>query len=336
MKSLSQLRISKSQVATISLLLGIGLLAILLWRIGFHALVRDLRRAGPCVFWIVLLSGIRYLLRSVGWATSFLPGEKHRILNLLGLQIAGDALAYVSLAGPFLGEPLKAALIRDVDFSDSLGSTLLENFIYTLTAFALSLSGIVVLLLLPFTGKALSDVVCVAALAGAFVAMCALIRWQRVALPRILSWLGKKTGGRWQHLRERLETIAARMDIVNTRRPAALWIIFLLAVVAQALMLAEVVLVLRPLGVAVSLSSLLIIESATKLAKAAFFFVPGRVGADEGSSAGVVALLGMGSAVGLTLSLLRRVRALVWALLGMAYLACHAGRARAQSVHCKA
>lgn len=326
----TQWRVSKKWITTTSFIVGVLLLGVLLWQIGLTTLIRDLTQAGPSLFWIVLLSGFRYLLRSIGWAAVFMPEEQRRRSALFGVQVAGDALAYVSLAGPFLGEPLKAALLQDVDISDSLGSTLLENFVYTLTACAVILSGLVMLILLPFTGKD-CDTVATPILLCSLLAVCVLIRWQHTALSLILSWIGGKTGRRWRRLGERLEVIVGRMEQVNARRPFALWTIFLFAILAQSLLLAEVALVLWPLGVSLSLASLLIIESATKLAEAAFFFIPGRVGADEGSSAATVALLGMGPSVGLILSLLRRFGAIVWALVGLGYMAYHTGRVRTQS-----
>lgn len=331
MRKPAHLRLSKTWISTVSFVLGSLLLLFLVWRIGIDALARDLKHAGPYVFWIMVLSGLRYYLRTVGWAAAYMPDEQHRRSGLFGLQLAGDALAYLSSAGPFLGEPLKATLVRDVDTSDSLGSTLLDNFIYTLTAFAVTLSGLVVLAVLPFIGKAHANAIAIGALLCSLLAVSAFIGWQRVALPKALSWLGGKTGHRWQQLRERLEAIAARMERINTQRPFALWTIFLLAVVAQILILAEVALALRPSEVSFSFASLLVIEGATKLVKALFFFIPGRVGADEGSSAAIVSLLGMGPATGLILSVIRRVRAILWAFVGLGYLAYHAGRIRAQS-----
>lgn len=331
MKRPTQWKLSNRSFATISFSMGVVLLGVLLCRIGLAALLRDLREAGPYVFWIFLVSGLRYILRSIGWAAAFLPGEQQGTSGLLGRQLAGDALAYVSLAGPFLGEPLKAGLVRDVDFDASLGSTMLENFIYTLTALALSVSGIVLLVFVPFANESRANILAVAVLLASFLAVLAVIVWKRFTLPKVLSWIGRKTGTRWRQLRDRLETIAARMDQVKEQRPLALYIIFLLAITAQLLMLVEVALVLWPLGISFSVASLLVIESATKLAKTAFFFIPGRVGADEGSSAGIVSLLGMGPSIGITISLLRRLRALLWTLVGLAFLAYHTLRVRSDS-----
>ena len=308
-------------VTTVSFVLGLLMLGALVYRIGLHALLHDIRQTGAFIFLVVAVGGLRMFLRSLGWASTFLPGERRSASAMFGRQVAGDALGYVSLAGPFLAEPLKAALVKDVDFKESLGSTLLENFVYTLVALVLSLSGICVLVYVRVVGAVHADVVGVAVTSVALIALGMFLANERVTLPAILGWLGTHRGSRWQSFRERLAIIAARMERVKEQRPLALWMIFALAILSQALMLLEIALVMWPLRIGVSLASLLIIESTTKLAKTAFFFIPARVGADEGTSTGIVALLGMSSSIGLTLAVVRRIRAVVWTVVGLAYLA---------------
>jgi hypothetical protein len=308
-------------LTSISFVLGLMMLGALVYHIGVRLLWRDIRQTGAYIFLVVAVGGLRMFLRSLGWAATFLRDERRPASAMFGRQVAGDALGYVSLAGPFLAEPLKAALVKDVDFKESLGSTLLENFVYTLVALALSISGIGMLVYARTIGAAYASLFAFACACVAFVALAIFLANERVTLPAILGWLGRRSGSRWQVFRERLTIIATRIERVKLERPLALWIVFGLAAISQGLMLLEVALVFWPLRIPVSLASLLIIESTTKLAKSAFFFIPGRVGADEGTSTGIVALLGMSSSVGLTLAVVRRIRAVVWTAVGLGYLA---------------
>jgi hypothetical protein len=138
--------------------------------------------------------------------------------------------------------------------------------------------------------------------------------WQHV---RHISWLSSPTLG------EHLALIEGRMHRLRAESPGALWLIFLLSFVNQGLALLEIYAVALPLGVTLRFSSVLVMEAFTKLAKALFFFVPARIGADEGSSAGIFALLGLAPAAGVTLALARRLRAIFWSAVGLAFLLAH-------------
>jgi hypothetical protein len=82
---------------------------------------------------------------------------------------------------------------------------------------------------------------------------------------------------------------------------------------------AEVLIVLAAIGVKIGLLQLLATEGATRIAKILTFYIPGRVGADEASGAGSFVLFGMDGAAGLTLAIARRLQALVWVALGLAW-----------------
>jgi hypothetical protein len=58
-----------------------------------------------------------------------------------------------------------------------------------------------------------------------------------------------------------------------------------------------------------------------RLINVAFKFVPLRLGVDEAGSGLLAQILGYGSAVGVTLALVRKVRMLVWTGVGVIFLA---------------
>jgi hypothetical protein len=110
------------------------------------------------------------------------------------------------------------------------------------------------------------------------------------------------------------------MHRLSAERPTALWTIFLLSLATQGLALLEVYAIILPLGITPRFSGVVMMEAFTKLAKAIFFFIPARIGADEGSSAGVFALMGLAPTAGITLAFARRLRALFWSAIGLLYL----------------
>ena len=60
------------------------------------------------------------------------------------------------------------------------------------------------------------------------------------------------------------------------------------------------------------------IEGSAKLVAFVFFFVPAQLGATEGSNALIFPIIGLPIAAGVTLALVRRVRSLCIAAIGIA------------------
>jgi hypothetical protein len=271
---------------------------------------------------ILVLSGIRYVISTFALAAAFFPDERQSWPSLFGSRLAGEAMNYLSIAGPLLGEPVKASLLRGVRFAPALASTLLETTVNAIAAGLVSVAGLVALLLWHTPGDTLryagyAAILILPALGAGFLYVLKyqlpFLTWPWRRLQHI-SWLSSPKLG------EHLALIQKRMHRLSAERPGALWLIFLLSFVNQGLGLVEISAVVVPLGITPGLSGVLVMEATTKLAKALFFFLPGRLGADEGSSAGIFALLGFAPAAGVTLALARRSRAIFWSAVGLAFL----------------
>jgi hypothetical protein len=74
-------------------------------------------------------------------------------------------------------------------------------------------------------------------------------------------------------------------------------------------------------------------EALNRVITIAFKFVPFRVGVDEASSGALAPLLGMDPVVGVSLAVVRKVRNLFWAGVGMAVIAVHHAQAAPATDH---
>jgi hypothetical protein len=83
------------------------------------------------------------------------------------------------------------------------------------------------------------------------------------------------------------------------------------------LLAAEIAIVFHALGVSGRWDDALVFEGASKFIGAAFFFVPGQLGAQEGVYSVLAAALGAPAAAGLTLALARRIRGVIVAFAGL-------------------
>lgn len=312
---------NKQRLRQLFVLLGAVFFLFLLQKAGWSRLLHDFQQMGWLLLLIITLSGIKYLLSTLAWSAAFGPQERHPLLTLFGARLAGEAMNYLSIAGPFLSEPVKATLVQRVGFTNALSTTLVETTANTITASVVSVAGLLLMSLYFVTGFALR-----LAEWGLIVLLLALCSGLIYGLQRQLPFLtgpGKRLGRVFRSstkFAEKLGIVEERMHQLSAERPRDLLLIFLYSLAAQGLALAEIYLALLPSGIRLSFAAILIIEAFTKLAKAIFFFVPARIGADEGSSAGIFALLSLPPSVGLTLALVRRLRAICWSAMGLLFL----------------
>jgi uncharacterized membrane protein YbhN (UPF0104 family) len=108
--------------------------------------------------------------------------------------------------------------------------------------------------------------------------------------------------------------------VVLRARPWRFLSIIALELVAQTLLVLELFVLLKTTGEHFSTACPFLIESATKFIGLAFFFIPGQIGAAEGTYAAIFRAVGLPASVGFSLALARRLRSLVVAGTGLAIL----------------
>lgn len=302
--------------------LGALLFVYLIHSVGWKALIADVRRFGWLLLMVLLLSGMKYAISATAWSAAFFSEERQSWRSLFGCRVAGEAINYLSAGGPLLGEPVKASLLRGIRFLPGLTSAVLESSVNTVAATLVTVTGLGLLVI----GYAPGGAVLYAsefaiALLLILVSGFAVVLWRRPPLLKALgSALARVAWMRRTNVQQKLAQFEERLYRLSSERPAALLWVFLLSLAAQGLALLEVAVVLSALGISPEISTVLIIEALTKLAKSMFFFVPTRIGADEGSSAGVFVLLGLAPGAGILLALARRLRAVFWSGVGLAFL----------------
>jgi len=95
---------------------------------------------------------------------------------------------------------------------------------------------------------------------------------------------------------------------------------FWIDMACQLLIASEVVVVLWSLHLPIHFLSILAIEGVTRGLKMLSGWIPARLGSDEGGAMSAFAVTGLAPMLGLALALTRRVRDLLWALIGIVWL----------------
>jgi len=140
-----------------------------------------------------------------------------------------------------------------------------------------------------------------------------------------LSLLGRGPLRAWtQRRRPRVEKVEEQLFDFYAQHTLRFRLMFLWDFAAQVFALLEIYVILGAMGLWVGWVDVLILEGLGKLISTTFFFVPGRVGTDEGGQALVFELLGFGMARGVGLALVQRLRALTWSAAGLFFLARYA------------
>jgi uncharacterized membrane protein YbhN (UPF0104 family) len=320
------------------LVLGAAVLAGTVWAIGAETLVRDLRALGWGLAVILLVESGSVALNTAGWALAFPSGERSiSVPRLFAARLAGDGVNYLTPSATVGGELLRLRLLgprvpaslRLVSVSVAKIGQSLAQSVFILLGLAIVLPG-----LAAAQGWLGSTGAIVIALAAGVIALVhwAVFMWAvdrgfwtttQGALRRIR--LGRLLPPSWAGPGRDLDAALARL---GPWRAAASLGCFVAGWTVGA---AEIYLILRWVGGGVDWQTALALETGSVLIDGILFFVPAKVGTQEGGKVVLFAALGLNPARGLTVGVVRRIRELAYAGLGLVALGWLTARAPAGS-----
>jgi uncharacterized protein (TIRG00374 family) len=308
-------------VSALALTVGVALFAITIVRSGFEETLASVSRLGFAFPALLVPGAFWHLLRTWGWFLAFPDESRPGFLRLLRVRLAADAISFFTIRG-VTGEPLKVMLLYDRVAPPVAAAAI------TLERLAFAIMSLVI------AGVISTVAVRLLAMPGAWDAVFTLLSMTTViALAVLLEITRHRKGDYLGRLVTRLERIAGRpletsrvvrfvldvedvlLDLLRGDR-RRLIILTVLPVVCYLLTAFEVWLVLWAVGQPIGATAALAIDTFARLGSVASAAIPAGIGALEASNAAPVAMLGLGG--GGVLALTRRVRALLWAGLGLA------------------
>ena len=298
---------------------GVALFAYAVRSVGLLPISEGIRRVGWGLVPILALGGVRFALRTQAWRLCMRPAARLPFRPALAAFLAGDAIGSVTPLGLAASEPTKAFLARHhLATSDAVSSLATDNLVYAASALSMVGVGVVMLLVsvpMPFEWREWG-VAALVLLVAAGAAGVRLLRgtWSPEQGPRP-AW------------RQRLAGIRQSVVTFSAANPARLWQAFGFGMAFHALAVLEVFFTLGLIqpDAAPTLSQSVVFEAFNRVQMLAFKFVPFRVGVDEALTGALAPALDVPAAVGVTLAIVRKVRNLFWAGLGLALMS---GRAR--------
>lgn len=303
------------------LLVGALVLAATVWTVGVQGLLRDLNALGWGLGVVLAVEALNVACNTAGWALAFPAGERGvSARRLLAARLAGDGVNYLTPSATVGGEVLRVRLLpRHLPAGLRWATVGLAKIGQTLAQAVFAAAGLAVLLpaLLPVPGWLVW--IAVATLAGgAAVVLSELAArgcwatFQRLA-GRLA--LARHVPGAWAQSGREADRALARLG--RGRSVASLGCF----VAGWAVGALEIWVILTWLGVAVDWRLALALEAGSVVVDGVLFFVPAKLGTQEGGKVVLATWLGLGSSRGLTVGVVRRIRELVYAGLGLLALA---------------
>lgn len=298
------------------LIIALAALVLFGWviaRVGLPAIVAQLKAMRVALPIVMALSVLRLFLQSATWSAS-LKGESVKVSTsrLIGVRLASQSMGYLTVLGPVLSEPMKIKLLG-TSSEPTIAATFLDSGVYWFTSFLMALSGIICLPLIAAHGTARHWIPILPVLA---VAVFAITR-RKPILAGVVRVFGKGAPS-WLSRAEKWE---ASIRAYRFQQPLLVSRMFWIGVVCQLLIASEVLVFLWSLHLPVHFFTVMAIEGVTRALKMASGWVPARVGVDEGGAISAFGIVGLSPMLGLGLALTRRVRDLLWVLVGILWLA---------------
>ena len=313
----------------IFLLIGLGLLGYLIYRIGPGTLLEQLLDAGWGFGAVVLTALASIVVMGVGWKILLDQGDsKAGLVELVGASIVGAAINFLT-PGSMGGEPVKASLLGEKVPSEELVSTvLLHNLLYWLSnlllivlGFFLALATLDLPLRLTLVLGGATLLVAVPVLLGAWI----IHRGSAEGFLRLIGRFGIKPKN-IDHLMDKARQADKLVRKFRTEHPGPFWWAFVWVFVGRALSVLEVWVILLVMGHQVSLPTAFLVQATSLIVYVAFAFIPSQLGANEGASFMLFPFLGLSASVGVAMEVIRRLRVVALVLLGLALLALFALR----------
>lgn len=310
---------------------GLCLLGVLIAKLGPARIAAHLKGLGGVLPAVMLLTALKYPLQAAGWRLTLPPAQRPSWWNSTSATLTGDSLGYLTWAGPFTGEPVRAMLIRDtVPVAAGIAAGAIERTIYNTTA-ALLVWFVLMGVFAAGHPQALGAATIVTVVGCALF----LLRHRRRSQPLKSPSPGPDPAPPGPGLADATRDAAQAQDTARTsgapgvrtairrlwrERRGALPAIAALCFAQHAVLVGEAYLMLNALGDGTTLRTVLVFEAVTKIVNTVGVIVPGRLGVAEGGSAVLADALGLAASQGLSLVLMRRVRAVLWAGVGLALL----------------
>jgi len=305
-------------------LLGLALFIYFVNKVGVAEVTAGIRRLGPAFLLILAISSLRYIARSLAWTKCVESPYRLRFWDALMARLMGDALGnIVPLASVAVSEPSKAVFVRHrLPLMVGLSGLAVENIFYSLSVALFIFCGTTTLLLTFSLPKALRYASIGALIVTIVIAplVFTIVKRQWRFFSRSLGLLASRgIAANWMNkMTPRAQTFEQRIYGFYERNSGSFLSIFALEIAFHVAGVLEIYTSLYFISpIKPTLLTAFILESVNRIINVTFTFVPLRTGVDEAGTGMLSKVLGLTTAVGVTLAIVRKGRDLFWSGVGI-------------------
>ncbi|HEX7294286.1 MAG TPA: lysylphosphatidylglycerol synthase transmembrane domain-containing protein [Pyrinomonadaceae bacterium] len=305
-------------------LLGLALFVYFVKKAGVAEITTGIRRLGPAFLLVLAISATRYIVRSLAWTKCIEAPHKLPFREAVQARLMGDALGnIIPLASVAVSEPSKAVFVRHrLPLMIGLSGLAVENIFYSLSVALFIFSGTATLLLTFSMPKALRYASIGALVVTLIMAPLVffIVRRQWKFFSGSLGFLSNRGIARnWMDkMVPRAQTLEERIYGFYQRNRSSFLTIFALELCFHLAGVLEIYTTLYFISpIKPTLLTAFILESVNRIINVTFKFVPLRTGVDEAGTGMLSKVLGLTTAIGVTLAIVRKGRDLFWSSVGV-------------------
>lgn len=313
------------KVRHVFLLIGAVLLTVLIHKIGFKTILDNIKDIG---WWLVPIFFVGlgwYLLYTLAWQQFLgrLDGSIS-LWELFRIKVSGEAVNTLTPASFLGGDPLRVYLLKKkFTVTQGAASVVVDRTLHSIAILTVILTGIIVSLLtldsLPLNIK--YGVPVVVLIAVAFMAF--ILIHQRKGFFSLVMTVCRRL-----HIKRnfsektiaRFESLDAQIIEFYEFSHKGFWLALASHIIGRMLGVVEVYAIGRVVSDEFTLLAALILTALSPVVNALFAFIPGALGVMEGTYSGVLYLMNINPAIGITIQIAKRLRSVVWILIGLIFL----------------
>ncbi len=307
----------------IFLVFGLTALSAIIWHIGPASILSTASHLGPVAIGVILFPMILvYGLEAVGWRMTLgSHAQSVGFARLFAIRMAGETVNVTTPTAYVGGEPLKAYLLKPygVPFVEGLASVVTAKTTMTIAQVLFILVGIGLSfwILGPSEHYVMASLISVGLLTFGVIMFVAVQRYGlAMGCLRLLQWC-RIPATFLEKRQSTLEELDSTIRNFYTQQQHTFYLALLTFFVAWLLESLEVYAILYYLDAPVDILTSVSLAALTVFIKGSTFFIPGSLGAQEGGYVLLLLAFGYPDVTGITFALIRRVREIIWIVVGL-------------------
>lgn len=315
------------RVETFLIVIAIAFYLWFLAHFGIGQVFGYVRMAGWGLVFTILLEALARVANTLGWRVTI---EHHPpslgLVEMFAARIGGEAIDYVTPSAQLGGQFVMALTVRKkLRMPIGLATVIIASLAEAIGQIVfVSIALVISLRLVPVTAELYWSIVGGLALAVSLAAGFFFVQMKR-PFSYLLGALAKLDILRidTDEIRQSADEADAVLLDFYARRRGRLVLSCLCYLVAWSFGPIEIYVLLRLLHQPASIQIALLVEAVGLLLERATFLIPAKLVSQEGGKALILAMLGYPAGIGFVIGFLRRIKEMVWVLIGLLSLMIH-------------